>query len=154
MAVWIIQLKDNRNKGENKHKRDKFDFCYKNKIVGIGWCDEKYNVKGVYPDCDRARKYFNEIQIGDLIWTKIPNEKVYHLYKVASNELDDNIDEVQFQNMDINTSYCKKVKFLCSFTSSQLPVNYKCLISRSTIRPVKKQYVIDETEKLGNRGSV
>lgn len=43
MKIWAMNLKDNRNNGENKSLEVKFLACKEHNLLAIGWADENIN---------------------------------------------------------------------------------------------------------------
>lgn len=148
--VWIINLKDNRKDGENLNSDVKFNLCFANNIIGIGWVSESYN-SSIPKDTNhkKALNCLNEISKGDLVWVRNPQNKKYYICEVIGNC--NNLVELKshFEENDIsNIENCKEVRFYEVGCRDKLPspITYRNLISVSTGRRIKNnQAVIDAT---------
>lgn len=133
-----MNLLDRRgNASENE--REKFDFCKRNSIVGIGWVG--------YEDADRefdpedqkaflnAKSKLEKFGVGDLVWVKVPEMNEYYLCEITASmqKAETNIYHLH----DIGY-YCK-CEYLTCFKSKKLPYGLTAeeLICHSAISGVK-----------------
>lgn len=91
MRVWRIHIKNDIAEGYTR--QDLFDFCMKEKLIGVGWSKINTRInseKAVkqqaqsYADSISAVKALNvmrKIKLNDLIWTRINND--YYLCRVT-----------------------------------------------------------------------
>ena len=92
MKVWRIHIKNDIDTNEYI-KQDLYDFCLKEKLIGVGWGDITTRVNSVdeirkqaqlYPDPTSAIKALNamrQMKLDDLIWTRI--DGMYYLCRVT-----------------------------------------------------------------------
>lgn len=91
MKVWRIHIKNDISDGCTR--KDLFDFCRKEKLIGVGWGDIKTRVNSESAIRSEAQSYANtaaavkalnairKIKLNDLIWTRFDN--VYFLCRVT-----------------------------------------------------------------------
>ena len=146
--VWIINLKDNRNNGDKLNSDVKFNLCFANNVIGIGWVDENLN-SSISNDSNykRALNSLNEISKDDLVWVRNPMNKIYYICEVIGNCK--NLTELKshFEENDIsNIENCKEVRFYEVGCKEKLPspITYRNLISVSTVRRIKNNQAITD----------
>ena len=74
MKIWAMNLKDNRNNGENKSLEVKFLACKEHNLLAIGWADENIN-------------RLSEMKRNDLVWVKNAKTKEYYLCEVLNDRV-------------------------------------------------------------------
>lgn len=128
MNVWLMNLRDNRDNPVRDLDMTKFEFCKSKGILGIGWVgyDESSDDSAFL----LANNYLNSFAVGDLVWTKDPENKVIYLCKVNSHVQS---TDTAFNKYDIS-KYCK-CDYIEIGSADNLPegISKENLISRRTI---------------------
>lgn len=139
MKVWIMNLKDNREKSQSKSGDEKFLFCMSRGIVGIGWagCDPETSDDGAFL---RAHMYLNSFEIGDLVWVR--NIVTGEYYVCSITEKAEKAGEDLYNQNDIG-EFCR-CKFISVGNSEALPdgITAERLISRTTISSVPEDIAV------------
>lgn len=152
---WIINLKDNRKSSTLNDSLIKFEFCKNKSIIGIGWGNHSDNDNKAY---QYAKRCLSQMNKGDIAWIKIPNEKEYYMCKVVGIFVDltdnnpDKVNKQEYLKKDI--SAYRKVEFYRVNTVVQDAIDYKKLISRTTVRPIKKKETIDFIENCAQKEGI
>ena len=142
-AVYCMNLKDNRESDNLESSKEKFDFCFKNEVVGIGWVSNENHSEPESAFAD-AKKYLSALNSGDLIWIKKPYEDLYYIAEI--------LDEKPFIPNDIryaehDLSYCRKCNFHKVGSKNNVPSEYadylKRLVTPQTIQPRTDTELID-----------
>lgn len=160
--VWCMNLKDNRDKDQNKEIDKKFNTCIENHLVAIGWGVEnpdlnweeyKRFAQEYYGSDKRSARSFlyavnqmEAIKPGDLIWSKNPKSKEYYIFRVCESVR--NETNIEMNRVDIG-SFCE-VDSYCRIRSKEyLPkgITWRNLISRTALRPVRNLAVAQKTKE-------
>lgn len=156
-SVYIINLKDNRNNGENINSVDKFEICHRKSIIALGWTAEESRKDDLA--FYKSYNILKNMKKGDLIWTRNPQTKEYYICEIlddinVSEPLKEKVGKM-YNHLDI--SCYRDVRFEKFGTKDELPINvtYRNLISRGTVRRVKNKNIIRVTNEEFNtlRGS-
>ena len=142
MNVWIINLKDKRENATPGASKRKFDKCLAQGIIAIGW---------TYGDLANDKNYryalsrMNEMQCGDLVWTKDPSCRQRYICEI----IDGQTNKAAANNNDDIHLYRKCIFHAVSDSQiSNESIDFKSLISRKTVRRVCKQDIIKATIAL------
>lgn len=145
-SVWIMNLKDNRDDGEQKNTDKKFNFCQEHNILAIGWAgqspaDGSTAFKNALDGLSRMAR-------GDLVWVKNPCTGERYLCEI----LNDRVLPLpnSFHAFDAARGR------ICEYrpvSEQQLcgKIDPKHLVSISTVRPVAELSVIQATNELFDR---
>lgn len=145
-----MNLKDNRTCSSIKNN-EKFRFCRKNKVVGIGWADydeDKISDIG-FKKADNAIKQFN---CGDLVWVRDIESDVYYICEITESVK--KREEYDYKSHDLGK--CCKCKFFR--VGQKLPnnINRSDLVSRSAIQRANAEVAcetVDLFKKLKKRNN-
>ena len=145
-----MNLKDNRTCSSIKNS-EKFRFCRKNKVVGIGWAEydeDKISDIG-FKKADNAIKQFN---CGDLVWVRDIESDVYYICEITESVK--KREEYDYKSHDLGK--CCKCEFFR--VGQKLPDNIirSDLVSRSTIQRANEEVAcktIDLFKKLKKRNN-
>ena len=145
-----MNLKDNRTCSSIKNN-EKFRFCRKNKVVGIGWADydeDKISDIG-FKKADNAIKQFN---CGDLVWVRDIESDVYYICEITESVK--KREEYDYKSHDLGK--CCKCEFFR--VGQKLPDNIirSDLVSRSTIQRANEEVAcktMDLFKKLKKRNN-
>lgn len=146
--VYILNLKDNRGKGENKNNDIKFNLCFTNSIIAIGWVG--YTLHSGSVNYDNAKETFDNIETDDLVWVRNPKTKKYYICEVVKDK--ENINHLKAHLNANDISNHKFVDFYEVGPKECLPdeITYRNLISRRTVRRVNNSTVIKATNDKFN----
>ncbi len=150
--VYIINLKDNRGKGEKVNCPDKFNVCLTDNIIALGWTTEDSRKDNLA--FDKAYKTMKDMIKSDLVWTRNPHTKEYYICEITDTvNHGESLKEksgLEYENFDI--SCYREVEFIKIGAKEDLPedITYRNLISRSTARRVNNKTVIDATNEKFN----
>ena len=86
MKIWAMNLKDNRNNGENKSLEVKFLACKEHNLLAIGWADENINTSQNAAFVN-AYNRLAEMKRNDLVWVKNAKTKEYYLCEVLNDRV-------------------------------------------------------------------
>lgn len=97
--IWCMNLRDNRAEdSRNKDKGLKFRLCREKDILAVGWsvpepvhtlseyrkiADKRYNT----PAYRKAMKALQDMQKGDLVWVRDPENGSYYLAEIKDGEI-------------------------------------------------------------------
>ncbi len=138
--VYIMNLKDTRKESLNKNSSKKFEICYKERFVAIGWGTEFSRTEDNYR---RALKCIQDMKKGDIVWVRNPKTKERYLCEILGNFEDYGEKFIEY---DISQGIkCKFYKIECKIEDK---INPKRLVSISTVRAVKQEDVIEFTKEL------
>ena len=86
MKIWIMNLKDNRNNGENKNSDKKFSICKEHEILAIGWANEDINnsTDAAYIN---AYNRLSDMKRNDLVWVKNPKTRDYYICEISDDKI-------------------------------------------------------------------
>lgn len=145
-CVWVMNLKDNRDDGEQKNTDIKFNFCQEHNILAIGWAgqspaDGSTAFKNALDGLSRMAR-------GDLVWVKNPCTGERYLCEI----LNDRVLPLPNSFHAVDAAYCR----ICEYrpVSEQKlcgKIDPKHLVSISTVRPVAELSVIQATNELFDR---
>lgn len=146
--VYIMNLKDNRGKGENLSSDVKFNLCFTNSIIAIGWVG--YTLHSGSKNYDNAKETFDKIATGDLVWVRNPKTKKYYICEVVEDK-----ENIKYLTAHLNSNDISNHKFVDFYevgTKEYLPneITYRNLISRRTVRRVNNGTVIKATNDKFN----
>lgn len=150
--VYIMNLKDNTCNGTKLENSDKFNTCYREGMLALGWTTEESREKD--PTFEKVYKLLHDMKKGDLVWTRNPETKEYYICEVSDNL--SNIDPLQekphskYDELDI--SCFRSAQFRTVGTKEYLPneITYRNLISRRRVRRVNNGTVIKATNDKFN----
>lgn len=128
MNVWLMNLKDDRN-DSNITSGDKFRFCKKHSVIGIGWADydeNKTNDLGL----KKANNAIEQFNRGDLVWVRDIENDVYYICKITHPVKRRKEHEYNFHDL------CKCCKCIFFRVGQNLPndIDRRDLVALSTIQ--------------------
>ena len=138
MTIWRLQLKTTPEEGITY--RDVLNFCVKNDIIGVGWCEVNIRVDnydalknaienipdyankktGKFTAPIKAINAVREMRTGDLVWTRlVENGAEYYLCRVGENLWTDSIVTAEHRKYDIGNYV--SAKWVKIGTEDQIP---------------------------------
>ena len=146
--VYCMNLKDNREGSTLASSKIKFDFCFREQIVGIGWAFNEKSSETELAFAD-AKKYLSALKPGDLVWIKKPGEDLYFIAEI--------LDEKPFCSKDDrygkhDLSCWRKCRFYTVGSKADIPAEYtdylKRLVTPQTIQSRTDAELIDAVNRM------
>ncbi len=157
--VWIINLKDNHtNTGKYNTTEQKTDWCFEKTCIAIGWIINdtipdwsilRVKTEGQFNsrDCKIALRHFDAMKPGDLVWVRDYNG-IYWIFEIKSKKPKQSDGAEKAFDIGSYRECTKAKKIGDRHVLSSNGINYKRLISRSTMRPVNADDLRDTTFEL------
>lgn len=150
--VWIMNIKDNRENGENLNSNRKFSMCKGRNIIAIGWANS--TLDDGETDFITAYHCLCNMKRGDLVWVKEPETKNQYLCEV----LNDNVIDLKDEYEDIEKKHTFRESDIASARICEYhnvsdcdilgKINPKQLVVPKTIQRVNDESVIELTKEL------
>lgn len=146
MAVWSMNLIDNREHGVNTP--EKFRFCKNIGILAIGWAKENPMESFTGRDLSgykAAVKGLSSIELEDLVWVRDTVNKEYYICKVLGS-----LEKAPINLWTKDIGQFRKAEWYGPVSQNALPnpLAVQRLISRPTIRRVLKPDVVKATQNF------
>ena len=146
-AVYCMNLKDNREGSTLASSKIKFDFCFREQIVGIGWASDK--IPPTEPAFANASKYLSALKPGDLVWIKKPGEDLYFIAEI----LDEKMSCVYDDRYSEHYLICwRKIRFYTVGSKADNPAEYtdylNILVTQQTIQSRTDAELIDAVNRM------
>ena len=146
-AGYRMNLKDNREGSTLASSKIKFDFCFREQIVGIGWASDK--IPPTEPAFANASKYLSALKPGDLVWIKKPGEDLYFIAEILDEKMSCVYDD-RYSEHDLRC--WRKCRFYTVGSKADIPAEYtdylKRLVTPQTIQSRTDAELIDAVNRM------